>query len=406
MGRVLALSLRSIRLIGELRERQTLLERLTLLQRSIASRADIEDVLDAIVTGASELLGDELVDLSLIDPEDPTILEVVASVGYAPELLAQIRRTPVEIGIAGHAVTERRPIVVEDYGADPRRMPDVVVDGLRAVISAPVYQRGELVGALSLGTRKPGRRYSEIERDAVLAFAEHAGLALNDAKAVEETAHQAFHDPLTGLANRALFVDRLAQARTRAAAAGDTVGVLFADLDGFKTVNDSLGHAAGDQLLIIAGQRLASVVGPTDTVARFGGDEFAVLVEDVRQPIELARLARLALDSLERVVEVEGREVFITASIGIAVGLEEPEDLLRNADLAMYEAKGQGKGRYEICQRHMHEAVAQRLDLELDLKRAADRDEFVLHFQPIVEMEGESVVGVEALIRWMHPTKA
>ncbi|HEX3293930.1 MAG TPA: diguanylate cyclase [Solirubrobacterales bacterium] len=406
MGRVLALSLRSIRLIGELRERQTLLERLTLLQRSIASRADIEDVLDAIVTGASELLGDELVDLSLIDPEDPTILEVVASVGYAPELLAQIRRTPVEIGIAGHAVTERRPIVVEDYGADPRRMPDVVVDGLRAVISAPVYQRGELVGALSLGTRKPGRRYSEIERDAVLAFAEHAGLALNDAKAVEETAHQAFHDPLTGLANRALFVDRLAQARTRAAAAGDTVGVLFADLDGFKTVNDSLGHAAGDQLLIIAGQRLASVVGPTDTVARFGGDESAILVEDVRQPIELARLARLALDSLERVVEVEGREVFITASIGIAVGLEEPEDLLRNADLAMYEAKGQGKGRYEICQRHMHEAVAQRLDLELDLKRAADRDEFVLHFQPIVEMEGESVVGVEALIRWMHPTKA
>jgi diguanylate cyclase (GGDEF)-like protein len=406
MGRVLALSLRSIRLIGELRERQTLLERLTLLQRSIASRADIEDVLDAIGTGASELLGDELVDLSLIDPEDPTILEVVASVGYAPELLAQIRRTPVEIGIAGHAVTERRPIVVEDYGADPRRMPDVVVDGLRAVISAPVYQRGELVGALSLGTRKPGRRYSEIERDAVLAFAEHAGLALNDAKAVEETAHQAFHDPLTGLANRALFVDRLAQARTRAAAAGDTVGVLFADLDGFKTVNDSLGHAAGDQLLIIAGQRLASVVGPTDTVARFGGDESAILVEDVRQPIELARLARLALDSLERVVEVEGREVFITASIGIAVGLEEPEDLLRNADLAMYEAKGQGKGRYEICQRHMHEAVAQRLDLELDLKRAADRDEFVLHFQPIVEMEGESVVGVEALIRWMHPTKA
>jgi diguanylate cyclase (GGDEF)-like protein len=405
MGRVLALALRSIRLIGELRERQTLLERLTLLQRSIASRADIEDVLDAIVTGASELLGDELVDLSLIDPEDPSVLEVVASVGYPPELLDQFRRTPVEIGVAGHAVTEKRPIIVEDYGADPRRMPDVVVDGLRAVISAPVYQRGELVGALSLGTRRPGRRYSEIERDAVLAFAEHAGLALNDAKAAEETAHQAFHDPLTGLANRALFVDRLTQARTRAGTAGDSVGVLFADLDGFKTVNDSLGHAAGDQLLIIVGQRLAAVVGATDTVARFGGDEFAILVEDVRQPIEIARMARLALDAIERVIEVEGREVFITGSIGIAVGLEMPEDLLRNADLAMYEAKGQGKGRYEIFQRHMHEALAQRLELELDLKRAADREEFVLHFQPIVEMETASVVGVEALIRWMHPSE-
>jgi diguanylate cyclase (GGDEF)-like protein len=403
MGRVLALALRSIRLIGELKERQTLLERLTLLQRSIASRAELEDVLDAIVTGASELLGDELVDLSLIDPEDPSVLEVVASVGYSAMLLDQIRRTPIEIGVAGHAVRERRPIVVEDYGADPRRMPDVAVDGLRAVISAPIYQRGELVGALSLGTRRVGRRYSEIERDAVLAFAEHAGLALNDAKAAEETAHQAFHDPLTGLANRALFVDRLAQSRTRASAAGDSVGVLFADLDGFKTVNDSLGHAAGDQLLIIVGQRLASVVGPTDTVARFGGDEFAILVEDVRQPIELARTARLALDALERVIEVEGREVFVTASIGIAVGLEEPEELLRNADLAMYEAKGQGKGRYEIFQSHMHEALAQRLELELDLKRATNRDQFVLHFQPIVEMEEETVVGVEALIRWMHP---
>jgi diguanylate cyclase (GGDEF)-like protein len=403
MGRILALALRSIRLIGELRERQTLLERLTLLQRSIASRADIEHVLDAIVSGASELLGDELVDLSLIDPEEPTVLEVVASVGYPPELLEQIRRTPVDVGIAGHAVTERRPIVVEDYGIDPRRMQDIVVDGLRAVISAPVYQRGELVGALSLGTRRPGRRYTEMERDAVLAFAEHAGLALNDAKAAEETAHQAFHDPLTGLANRALFVDRLAQARTRASGMGDTVGVLFADLDGFKTVNDSLGHAAGDQLLIMVGQRLASVVGPTDTVARFGGDEFAILVEDVHEPIELARTARLALDALEQVLVVEGREVFLTASIGVAVGLEDGEDLLRNADLAMYEAKGQGKGRYEIFQRHMHDALAQRLELELDLKRATDREQFVLYFQPIVEMEEAAVVGVEALIRWMHP---
>jgi diguanylate cyclase (GGDEF)-like protein len=405
MGRVLALALRSIRLIGELRERQTLLERLTTLQRSIASRADIGDVLNAIVTGASELLGDELVDLSLIDAEDPNVLEVVASVGYSPHALEQLSRTPLGAGIAGHAVTERRQIVVEDYGTDPRRLPETAVDGLRAVISAPVYQRGELVGALSLGTRRAGRRYSEIERDAVLAFAEHAGLALNDAKAAEEAIHQAFHDPLTGLANRALFVDRLAQARTRAAAAGDSVGVLFADLDGFKTVNDSLGHAAGDQLLIMVGQRLASVVGPTDTVARFGGDEFAILLEDVREPIEIARIARLALASLERAIEVEGRELFITASIGIAMGLDEPDDLLRNADLAMYEAKGQGKGRYEIFQRHMHEALAQRLELELDLKRAVDQDQFVLHFQPIVEMETGSVDGVEALIRWMHPTQ-
>jgi diguanylate cyclase (GGDEF)-like protein len=405
MGKVLGLSLRSVQLIAELRERQTLLERLTTLQRSIASRADLEDVFDAIVNGASELLGDEVVDLSLIDPEEPTVLEIVASVGFSDDLLEQIRRTPLNQGTAGHAITERKPIVVDDYTADPRRMPDMAVDGLRSVISAPIYQRGELVGALSLGTRKRGRRYREMERDAVVAFAEHAGLALNDAKAAEETAHQAFHDPLTGLANRALFLDRLAQARTRATSSGGSVGVLFTDLDGFKTVNDSLGHAAGDQLLIIVAQRLLSVVGPTDTVARFGGDEFAILIEDSREPIGAARLARRALEVLEKVIEVHGREIFITASIGVAAGTEEPQELLRNADLAMYEAKGQGKGRYELFQSHMHEAMAQRLELELEMRGAAERDEFVLHYQPIVQLESGRIVGIEALMRWMHPSR-
>jgi diguanylate cyclase (GGDEF)-like protein len=405
MGKVLGLSLRSVQLIAELQQRQTLLERLTTLQRSIASRADLEDVFAAIVNGASELLGDEVVDLSLIDPDDPSILEVVASVGLSEDLLEHVRRTPLSQGTAGHAITERQPIVVEDYEADPRHMHDMAVDGLRSVISAPVYQRGELVGALSLGTRKPGRRYRDMERDAVIAFAEHAGLALNDAKAAEETAHQAFHDPLTGLANRALFLDRLSQAKTRAARSGGAVGVLFADLDGFKTVNDSLGHGAGDQLLIIAAQRLVSVVGPTDTVARFGGDEFAILIEDATEPISAARLARRALEVLERVIEIQGREVFITASIGVAAGLEEPEELLRRADLAMYEAKGQGKGRYELFQSHMHEAMAQRLELELDMRGAAERDEFLLHYQPIVELESGTVVGVEALMRWMHPSR-
>jgi diguanylate cyclase (GGDEF)-like protein len=405
MGRVLALALQGIDLIGELRERQTLLERLTLLQRSIASRADLEDVFDAIVTGASELLGDEVVDLSLVDPDDPKTIDVVASVGFSDQLLEQVRRTSVDDGIAGRAIIEQRPIVVEDYGADPRRMDRMAEYGMRSAMSAPVYQRGDLVGALTIGTRNEGRTYSSMERDALLAFAEHAGLALNDAKAAEETQHQAFHDPLTGLPNRALFLDRLRLAGARADRNHNSVAVLFGDLDGFKTVNDSLGHEAGDQLLIAVGQRLEAAMRPADTVARFGGDEFAILMEEVEDPIDAARAAQRMLDALDSPIEVGGREFLVTASIGIAVGRDEPEELLRNSDLAMYEAKGRGKGRYELFQADMHRAMGERLELEQDLRRAVDAGQLVLHYQPLVELETGAITGVEALLRWMHPER-
>jgi len=426
MGRVLALALRTIHLIAEeralrsqserhgrekeqllasLRERQVLLERLSVLQRSIARRAALADVLDAIVTGAAELLDDEVVGFRLIDPEEPSEIEIVASVGIPDDVLEKLRRTPVGTGVSGQSISEQRPIVVEDYVAEPRGIPQMVSDGLKSTMAAPVYQRGEIVGTLSVGTRRIGRAYSEVERDALVAFAEHAGLALNDAKAAEETVHQAFHDPLTGLPNRALFLDRLRLARTRAERNETSVGVLFGDLDGFKTVNDSLGHEAGDQLLIAVGRRLDATLRPSDTVARFGGDEFAILMEELEDPIDAARAAQRMLDALEQPIQVAGRDFFVTASIGIAVGRDEPEDLLRNADIAMYEAKGQGKGRYELFQHDMHRAMTDRLELEQDLKRAIDAGQFVLHYQPMVELESGAITGVEALLRWLHPDR-
>jgi diguanylate cyclase (GGDEF)-like protein len=405
MGRVMTITLRSIGAISELRERQELLERLSLLQRSIATRTALSEVFESIVEGASRLLGDETVGLRLILPDDPSRMEMVASRGVEQRLLPDMRFLDVGVGAGGRAIREGKLVVIEDYRASSQMVPAMVGDGIRAALAAPVFQRGEVVGSLVVATHRQGRSYSDSEREALLAFAEHAGLALNDAKAVEETAHQAFHDPLTGLPNRALFLDRLRVAHSRRARSDNLVAVLFADLDGFKSVNDSLGHAAGDEVLSAVGRRLAGCLRPDDTVARFGGDEFAILIEEVADPIDAARTARRALEILEAPFDIAGREVHVSASLGVAVGREEPEDLLRNADLAMYEAKGAGKGRYELFQHDMYRAMTERLELEQDLKRATEGGELVLRYQPIVALPSGRMVGVEALIRWMHPER-
>ena len=239
----------------------------------------------------------------------------------------------------------------------------------------------------------------------LLSFAEHASLALNHARAVEEAVHEALHDSLTGLPNRSLFVDRLRHSVARAERTGTPVAVLFCDLDGFKTVNDSLGHRTGDRLLVSVAERLADCLRPADTIARLGGDEFAVLLEELREPGDAARAAQRLLDSLEAPFELREREFFISASIGIAAGTKEPETLLRDADLAMYRAKSRGKGRYAIFEPGMHTAIVERLDLEVDLKRAIEHDELVLVYQPIFSLRSGAVAGVEALVRWRHPRR-
>jgi diguanylate cyclase (GGDEF)-like protein len=239
----------------------------------------------------------------------------------------------------------------------------------------------------------------------VLSFAEHASLALNHARAVEEAVHEALHDSLTGLPNRSLFLDRLRHAVVRAERTGTPLAVLFCDLDGFKTVNDSLGHRTGDRLLVSVADRLARCLRPTDTIARLGGDEFAVLLEELRGPDDAARMAQRLLDSLEPQFQLREREFFISASIGIATGTKEAETLLRDADLAMYRAKSSGKGRYAIYEPGMHTAIVDRLDLEVDLKGAIERDELVLAYQPVFDLRSGEVAGVEALVRWQHPTR-
>ena len=228
---------------------------------------------------------------------------------------------------------------------------------------------------------------------------------LQERKALEQKlTFQAFHDPLTRLANRSLFRERVEHALDRRQI-GD-LAVLFIDLDNFKTINDSLGHAAGDHVLVETAHRLRSTVRAEDTAARLGGDEFAVLLEDADITTS-ARIAERIRTALGVPFWLLGQEVYISASIGIAG--REPGDtateLLRNADVAMYTAKTKGKARFEIFEAKMHDAVMTRLAMEAELRRAIERHEFILQYQPIVKLDTAEVIGAEALVRWRHPTR-
>jgi diguanylate cyclase (GGDEF)-like protein/PAS domain S-box-containing protein len=225
----------------------------------------------------------------------------------------------------------------------------------------------------------------------------------------DRLAHRAFHDSLTDLANRALFVDRLEHALYTRSAPQERFAVLFLDLDDFKKVNDSLGHPAGDELLRICARRLTERLAAGDTAARLGGDEFAVLLETCSSPEAAGQMARSLLDALAEPIELAGRRIAVSASAGVALvdRREQPPaaQVLRNADIALYRAKDDGPGSYRLYEERMHAALLRRLELEAELRRAIAGDQFVLHYQPIVEADGGGVVGAEALVRWQHPER-
>jgi diguanylate cyclase (GGDEF)-like protein/PAS domain S-box-containing protein len=222
--------------------------------------------------------------------------------------------------------------------------------------------------------------------------------------------HQAYHDPLTGLANRVRLRDRIDTVLAAPDRSPESVAVIYVDLDDFKKVNDSLGHAAGDALLRTVAERLLNATRGSDTVARLGGDDFAILLENVRTDEDVLVVAERVVRAMRAPVLVEGKEVFVGASVGIARaggesnGATTSDALLRNADVAMYRAKGAGKGRHAMYEHGMQEAALERLEFEAALRHALERGELLLNFQPIVQLDSERIVGAEALVRWAHPT--
>jgi len=329
---------------------------------------------------------------------------------YPPERRGAVDESyPLAEYPATREVLERHVILVvndTDPAADPHEVAYLHSIGQHAMATLPLLAKGRALGAIEATAHRPDFFDPRRIRLAQTLAAE-AGMALENARLYEELRHQAFHDSLTGLANRALFRDRVehAVARRPGPEAG-LVAVLFLDLDDFKTINESLGHVGGDQLLAAVADRLRTCLRTSDTAARLGGDEFAVLLEDLRDESEATHVAQRIIDALRTPIRIGGTAAVIATSIGIAAsapGDDGATELLRNADFAMYQAKHRGKGRYEFFRPSLREAATERSALEALLRGAEERGELRLRYQPIVDLADGTIVGLEALVRWQAP---
>ncbi|HEY8467265.1 MAG TPA: EAL domain-containing protein [Solirubrobacterales bacterium] len=386
---------------AERADRIELLTGLLEVQRAIVAQRALHEVFELIVATAADVLGAEVVILRLRDPIDSNLASIVASRGAAHRLLAEDRRMQ---GQGAGYLARLHGTVVETEGDGPLDPREWAAEGLRRGLVAPVPDGAAVAGSLGVATHDPQRRFGEEDRRALAALAENVSLALNHARALDDLAHEAFHDSVTGLPNRSLFIDRVFHALARAQRSQVPIAVLIIDLDDFQKVNEGLGHRLGDALLTDVASRMTGCLRPSDTLARLGGDEFAALLEDVG-PEDAERVAARLLGALEEPFDLGGRSVRVGASIGIATGASDPETLIRDADLAMYRAKEQGKRRYETFEPRMHEAAVERFELDAELDRAIEEGELALAFQPIIGMTSGEVIGLEALVRWRHPTR-
>ncbi len=375
----------------------------SLYEVTSASHFDFQEKVDAVLAmGCSfyhlpsgiitRLAGDEL--------------EIIAAT-FPDERFHRGARFPLASMYSGRMIEHGETLAIHDGSQEGwADLPAHKEFKLESYIGTPVRVRGEIYGTISFAGKDPRPApFSETEIDFIRLIAQWLGLALERQTVEEELRHNALHDALTGLPNQRLFSDRLQVAMSKAKRAGERLAVCFVDLDRFKIINDTLGHRVGDALLKEVTARLVPSLRETDTLARLGGDEFVVLLTDVSDTAAAAKVAQRLLDSLEHPMTVDGRELFVTASIGISMYPEagsDPETLIKNADHAMYRAKELGRDNYQIYAA-ADALTSERLALEISLRRAIKNEELLLHYQPQIDLSTDEIVGIEALVRWQHP---
>ena len=370
--------------------------------------ASLADLMQEAVSAGVDLLGVEIgAVVELVPSEDAVAFRAMHG-------LTGVRvndRVPAGTGIAVGLRAVERPARGGGRLGQPRRRferSQVLSDlGTTSGLTVVIEGRRGPFGALGFHSVGP-RVFKSGDVDFVQALANVLGDVVERQLTDDDIRHRALHDPLTGLPNRLLFLDRLDQATERQRRRRDTLtGVLALDLDRFKLVNESLGHRAGDELLAAAAPRLRQAVRSSDTVARFSGDEFGILLEDITCEQDAIEMAERIAAVFARPFVLGGDEHFVTTSIGIALaeGGERAEDLLRDADAAMHRAKERGRARYELFDEALRGRALTRLRVENDLRRALERDELTLHYQPLISLHDREMVSVEALVRWDHPER-
>ncbi|MGO9178959.1 MAG: EAL domain-containing protein [Candidatus Limnocylindrales bacterium] len=415
VGAQASVALFNARQLEELQRGRSTLERRLASQRQLLAiterlllHRERDTVFEAIADTLAEVVPHDTLTIYLVDRAAGCLIPVLARDEYAEQILAT--RPSMETGITGDVIARGEAEFVNDAIHDPRvaYVPGTPVDQKESLIVAPIRSPEGIIGALNL--YRTVADFDAEDLELVRLFTNHVAIALENAAIDGRLIEAAVTDPLTGLPNRRLFSERVDHALLRRERTPTGVAVLFLDLDAFKVVNDSLGHAVGDSVLQAVAARLRACTRAGDTVARLGGDEFGILLEDVHSEAEAIVASERVIATLVPPLAVAGREVSVRASMGVALDRGQTGvtavELLRDADTAMYQAKANGRGRFEVFEPGMHARQLARLELEGELRHGMAHGEFALAYQPIVALTTGRVVAAEALLRWHHPGRA